>query len=170
MKRLIKRMIAAAGLNPRVYEEVEADPKSLSGAIFTAFVASLAAAIATGARDLLSITNATFVLLATWVVWVFLTYIIGTRLFPEPSTHATAGEVVRTTGFSAAPGILRILGLIPAISLPIFVGITVWMLLAFVIAIRQALDYTSLSRAFAVCALGWLLYGVLFFGFVFVAL
>jgi hypothetical protein len=65
---------------------------------------------------------------------------------------------------------LRILGVIPALSLPIFIGVTLWMLFAFVTAIRQALDYTSLLRAVAVCFLGWLIYGVLFFGFVVVAL
>jgi hypothetical protein len=55
-------------------------------------------------------------------------------------------------------------------ALPVFIGVTFWMLLAFVVAIRHALDYSSLSRAFAVCFLGWLVHGVLFFAFVLVAL
>jgi hypothetical protein len=65
---------------------------------------------------------------------------------------------------------LRILGILPAIGMPIFLGITVWMLVTFVVAIRQALDYASSGRALAVCFLGWLIHGVLFFGFVFVAI
>jgi hypothetical protein len=65
---------------------------------------------------------------------------------------------------------LRILALIPSISLPVFVAVTIWMLVAFVKAIKQALDYTSMTRAFAVCFLGWLIYGILFFGLVLVAL
>jgi hypothetical protein len=32
-----------------------------------------------------------------------------------------------------------------------------WMLLAMVVAVRQALDYTSTGRAIAVCLVGWLL-------------
>jgi hypothetical protein len=40
------------------------------------------------------------------------------------------------------------------------------MLLTFVVAVRQALDYASSARALAVCLLGWLIHGVLFFAFV----
>jgi len=32
----------------------------------------------------------------------------------------------------------------------------IWMLVAMVIAVRQALDYTSTSRAVGVCLIGWL--------------
>ena len=166
MKNLLRRMVGAASLNADTYEQVEADRTSLTGAVFTAVIASIAAAIGTGARGVISVASATSVLLMTWIVWVALTYVIGTRLLPEPSTHADIGEVLRTTGFSASPGILRAFAVIPSIALPIFIGITVWMLLAFVVAIRQALDFRSLPRAFAVCFLGWLIYAVLFFGFV----
>jgi len=34
---------------------------------------------------------------------------------------------------------------------------SVWMLVAMIIAVRQALDYTSTGRAVAVCAVGWAL-------------
>jgi hypothetical protein len=170
MNNLLKRMLGAARLNADTYEQVEADRTSLTGAVFTAVIASIAAAIGTGARDVVGVVSATSVLLMTWIVWVVLTYVIGTRLLPEPSTHADIGEVLRTTGFSASPGILRAFAVIPSIALPVYIGITFWMLLAFVVAIRQALDFTSLPRAFAVCFLGWLIYAVLFFGFVRVAL
>jgi len=170
MKTLFKRMIGAASLDAQTYEQVEADPTSLAGAVFTAIIASIAAAIGTGARDPLGLVSATLVLLMTWVVWVGLTYVIGTHLLPEAATHADLGEVLRTTGFSASPGILRVLAVIPPISFAVSIGVTLWMLFTFVTAIRQALDYTSLMRAFAVCFLGWLIYGVLFFGFVAVAL
>jgi len=170
MNNLLRRMLGAARLNADMYEQVEADRTSLTGAIFTAVIASIAAAVGTGARDVLSVASASSVLLMTWIVWVALTYVIGTRLLPEPSTHADIGEVLRTTGFSAAPGILRAFAVIPSIALSLSIGITVWMLLAFVVAIRQALDFKSLPRAFAVCFLGWLIYAVLFFGFVLVAL
>ena len=37
-----------------------------------------------------------------------------------------------------------------------------WMMLAtMVVAVRQALDYDSTSRALAVCAIGWILSGLL---------
>jgi hypothetical protein len=170
MKTLIRRMLGASRLDAQTYEQVEADRTSTAGAVFVVVVASVAAGLGSGARDFISLTAATVVMLITWVLWVGLTYFIGTHLLPEPQTHSDLGEILRTTGFSASPGVLRILGLLPAVGLPIFLGITVWMLITFVIAIRQALDYASSMRALAVCVLGWLIHGLLFFAFVHVAI
>jgi len=170
MKTLFRRMIAASRLDVQTYEQVEADRASNAGAVFIVVVASIAAAIGSGARDFAGVISGIIVLLLTWLVWVGLTYFIGTRLLPGPQTHADIGEVLRTTGFSASPGVLRIFGLLPAVGLPIFIGITVWMLITFVVAIRQALDYASSGRALAVCVLGWLIHGLLLFGFVLVAI
>jgi hypothetical protein len=169
MKTLFRRMLGASRLDAHTYEEVEADRGSTGGAFVIVIVASIAAAIGSGAKDFATVTSAVVLLLVTWFVWVGLTYIVGTRLLPEPQTHADLGEVLRTTGFSASPGILRILGVLPAVGMPIFIGITIWMLVSFIIAIRQALDYASSARAIAVCVLGWLIHGLLFFGFVFTA-
>jgi len=170
MKTFVRRMLGASHFDVATYEEVEADRTSTAAAVAVAVTASVAAAIGTGVRGFTSLAAAASVLLMTWLVWVILTYIIGTRLFPEPDTHADIGEVVRTTGFSAAPGILYILGLVPVIGLPILLGITVWMLFTFIVAVRQALDYRSSARALAVCVLGWLIHGILLFGFVRVAI
>jgi hypothetical protein len=170
MRTLLKRMIGAARLDPRTYEQVEADPGSTTGAVFTAVVASFAAAVGTRTGTFSGLISGTMALLMIWAIWVGLTYIIGTRVFSEAATHADLGEVIRTTGFSAAPGILRIFGLFPSVALPVFIAVTFWMLLAFVVAIQHAMDYSSFPRAFVVCFLGWIIHGVLFFGLVLVAL
>jgi len=39
----------------------------------------------------------------------------------------------------------------------LFAVVAVWMLVAMVVAVRQALDYTSTARAVAVCVVGWVL-------------
>lgn len=91
-----------------------------------------------------------------WYVWSVLTFWIGTRLFPEPATQATLGELLRTIGFAHAPGILRVLGLIPGLYVFLAVATAIWMLVAAVVAIRQALDYQSTGRAVLVVAVGWL--------------
>jgi hypothetical protein len=78
------------------------------------------------------------------------------------ATRADLGEVLRTTGFSASPGVLRILGAIPGVGLRIFIIVTAWMLLTFVVAIRQAFDYESTRRELAECILGWIVHGLLF--------
>ena len=102
-----------------------------------------------------------------WVAWAFLTYFIGTRLLAEPQTRADAGELMRTLGFAQSPGLVRIVGIVPGVG-PLVLGIvSIWMLVAMVIAVRQALDYTSTWRAVGVCLVGWAVSGVisfLFFG------
>ena len=40
--------------------------------------------------------------------------------------------------------------------LPLMFAASIWQLVAMVIAVRQALDYTSTGRAVAVCVLGFL--------------
>jgi hypothetical protein len=81
-------------------------------------------------------------------------YVLETKLLPEPQTHANHGELLRTIGFSSTPGLLRLFGVIPGLTSPVFVVTHVWMLVAMIIAVRQALDYVSILRAVAVCVLG----------------
>jgi hypothetical protein len=166
MTKLLKRMMGAARLDTKTYEQVEADSESTGSAIAVVFIASVGAAIGTGITNPVSIVSATLAAFLTWVVWVFLTLAIGKWIMPGPETQTDFGEILRTTGFSAAPGVLRIFAGIPGIGPPVFIGVTIWMLLTFVVAIRQALDYKSFKRALAVCLLGWLIHGVLFFAFV----
>jgi hypothetical protein len=90
---------------------------------------------------------------AQWAIWAFITYWIGTGLLRTPETHATWGELARTTGFAQTPGILRVFGFIPGLGSVIFVGVTFWQFAAMVIAVRQALDYRSTWRAVGVVAI-----------------
>ena len=85
------------------------------------------------------------------------TYLIGTRLLPEPQTRADVGELMRTLGFAQSPGLVRILGVIPVLGPLVLIVVSIWMLVAMVIAVRQALDYTNTLRAVGVCLVGWVL-------------
>jgi hypothetical protein len=58
---------------------------------------------------------------------------------------------------SPAPGLLRLFGVLPGVTIPAFAITSVWMLAAMVVGVRQALDYTSTARAIAVCVIGWAL-------------
>lgn len=169
MSTLANRLLGSIWLNSESYEEVEADTHANLQAVGVVVLSSVAAALGTKTTSLGSMASLVVVALASWVIWVLLTLLIGTTLLPGNSTVADFGQLLRTTGFSAAPGILRVFGFIPVIGWAIFLGATVWMLFSFVIAVRQALDYSNTRSALAVCLLGWLIHGVLFFGFVMVA-
>ncbi len=100
----------------------------------------------------------TIAALVGWVVWAFLAFIIGTKLLAEPQTKSDIGELLRTTGFASSPGVLRIFAFIPVIGFVISFAASVWMLVAMVIAVRQALDYKSTWRAIGVCVIGFIIY------------
>ena len=91
-----------------------------------------------------------------WFIWSYLTFIIGTKILPEPQTKASYGELLRTIGFSSSPGLIRVLGIIPGFGKLIFMIAGAWMLVSMIIAVRQALDYKGTGRAIGVCVVGWL--------------
>src|SRR5262249_55156896 len=99
--------------------------------------------------------------LVGWAAWALLVFEIGGRLMPTRETRVDVAQLLRTIGFSTAPGFLCILGIMPSVALPAFILAIVWMLVSMVVAVRQALDYESTARAVAVCAIGWILSGLL---------
>ena len=157
MSNLVERMIRAAKLDVNLYEEVEADTGATRQAMLVVVLSSLAAGIGSvRGAGLTGLILGALSALAAWYVWAFLTYFIGTRFLPEAQTEADVGQLLRTTGFSSSPGLLRVAGIIPGLTGIVFLVSTVWMLVAMVIAVRQALDYHSTGRAIGVCAIGWM--------------
>ncbi|MEJ2048337.1 MAG: YIP1 family protein [Calditrichota bacterium] len=162
MEVFVKRILRAIRLDSQLYEEVEADTGALPQAIIVVLLASLASGIASISRGVgASLLGGAFSSLISWFGWSYIIYFIGTRFFPEPQTRSDYRELLRTIGFASAPGILAIVGIIPGLfSIALFVT-SVWMLIAMVIAVRQALDYKSTGRAILVCVIGWIIYGLL---------
>ena len=155
MASLKNRMIRAAKLDVHLYEEVEADQGAMAQAMTVVILSAVAAGIGSGNAGLGGIVIGMIAALIGWYIWAFLTYLIGTKLLPEPETRADYRELLRTIGFSSAPGLIRVLGIIPGLRALLFTLASIWMLVAMVIAVRQALDYTSTWRAIGVCVIGF---------------
>lgn len=155
MADFLTRMLRASLLDTTLYEEVEVDTRATWQAVGVVVLASLASGLGSGARAGVSeVVMHTLVVLITWYAWAYLSFFIGTTVLAEAHTRANHGELLRTLGFSSAPGVLRLLGLIPGLTIAVFSLAYVWMLVAMVVALRQALDYTSTVRALAVCTIG----------------
>lgn len=157
----VQRMVGAAKLNVDVYEEVEADKTATGQATLVVVLSSVATGVGWLGQGVSGLLLGTITALLAWFVWAYLTYYIGTKFFPEPQTSADHGELLRTLGFAASPGILRVFGVIPFFPVVIFVITGVWMLVSTIIAVRQALDYNSTGRAIGVCLVGWLVQSAL---------
>jgi hypothetical protein len=163
MADLLTRMVRASKLETSLYEEVEADKGAMGQAVTVVLISSVAAGLGS-----MSATGASGLVLGTvsavlgWLVWAYLTYLIGTRLLPEPQTSSDPGEMMRTIGFSSAPGVIRVLAIVPVLTNVVILVASIWMLVAMVVAVRTALDYKSTARAVGVCAIGWLIQVLLY--------
>jgi hypothetical protein len=166
MSSLKDRIIRAVKLDASLYEEVEADTEAMGQAVGVVVLSSVAAGLGTITRGGLagvipSILLGTIFALIGWFVWAYLTYFIGTKLLPEAQTKATPGELLRTIGFSSSPGLIRVLGVIPGLTGLIFFVASIWMLIAMVIAVKQALDFESTLRASGVVLIGAIVQGLI---------
>ena len=158
MNTFVDRIVRAAKLDVNLYEEVEADKSALGQAMAVVVISSVAAGLGMISQvGIKGIFVGAVTALIGWYIWAYLTYLIGTKLLPEPQTKADYGELLRTIGFSSAPGFIRVLGIIPVLGGIVFFVASVWMLVAMVIAVRQALDYSGTLRAVGVCAIGWVI-------------
>jgi hypothetical protein len=156
----VRRLVGAAVLNVAIYEEVEGDRGATAQAVAIVVLSSVSAGVGAGGFGRTGPSDLAFfsvVALLAWATWALVTYQVGVRILPEPQTRARVGELLRTIGFATTPGMFAIVGALPQVTALVFGAIAVWMLLAMIIAVRQALDYTSTRRAVAVCGLGWLL-------------
>jgi hypothetical protein len=157
---LTQRVIGALALDPAIYEEVEADRSATGQAFAIVVLSSVAAGIGSrglGGTTVPAVVFFAIVSLLAWAAWALLVFQIGARLMPEAETRSDVGELLRTIGFASAPGLLRVLGVMSAATIPVFAVTSVWMLAAMIVGVRQALDYHSTGRAVAVCVLGWVL-------------
>lgn len=150
----IYRLVGAMLLDGSVYEDVEADRRSALQATAVVLLASLAPVVGVSGTvgfqgDVL--VRVVSLSIATWLAWAMLMFQIGGRLFPEPQTRVTLGELLRTTGFAAAPGLLQVCAVLPGMMIPVFVGTWIWMIAAMVVGVKHALDYRSTLRAMLVC-------------------
>ena len=154
--QFVVRIIRACKLDVTLYEEVEADKSATLQAASVVVLSSLAAGVAALSLGASNFLMAPILSLVSWYIWAYLIYIIGAKVFPEPTTKSDHGELLRTIGFSSAPGLIRIFGVTPDLMTVTFIGSAFWMLACMVVAVKSALDYESLWKALGVVIVAWL--------------
>ncbi len=161
-RSIVDRMMGAAFLNVATYEDVEADPTATGQAAAVVGIAVVAAAIGEFSLGPMAMLGSAVAAFLRWGVWAAITYFVGTRVF---GGTATWGELLRTLGFAQAPGVLAAFAFFPIIGGLVNPIIGLWMLVTGVVAIRQALDFST-GKALLTAALGlipyWVALAVLF--------
>jgi hypothetical protein len=155
-RTMIDRMRGAAMLDIPTYEEVETDKSATGQAAAVVAIVAVASAIGSYANGVTAIVVALCASLLGWLVWAGVTYLIGDKLL---GGTATWGELLRTLGFAQAPGVLAVLGIIPGVGSVVRFVVSIWVLVAGVIAIRQALDFST-GKAIVTALLGWLVISI----------
>lgn len=152
---LFPRMLRAAKVESQLYEEVEADSGATGQALLVVVLASLSAGVGHGISGLMKggaggigfffanlVTGAIGSLVA-WFIFSLLCFWLGTTLFKGANTRSTLGELLRVLGFADSPALLNVFAFIPFIG-PVIPFVTmIWTIIAAVVGVRQACDFTT---------------------------
>jgi hypothetical protein len=152
---MIQRMVGAALLKVDTYEEVEDDRSATKQALAVVAIVAVARAIGT-AEGVAGIVGALLAAIVGWLLWAGITYLIGDKIL---GGTATWGELLRTLGFAQTPGIILLLGFIPVLGAVLALVVGIWVLIAGIVAIRQALDFGT-GKAIVTAVLGWLVIAI----------
>ena len=148
---LTQRMMGAAMLNVATYEEVEADRTATGQAALVVAIVAVASAIGAAEAGVWAAIGGLVAAFVGWLIWSGITYLVGTTFF---GGTADWGELLRTLGFAQSPGVLYVLGFIPLLGGLIRFAVMIWVLIAGIIAIRQALDFST-GKAVLTAIIGW---------------
>ena len=156
MNNFFNRVFRAIKIDVDLYEEVERDKSATLQAGLVVVLSSMAAGVGALQLGASNFLIAPVLSLISWYVWAYIIYFVGVKLFPDKNTKSDHGELLRTIGFSSAPGLIRVFGITPDLMTVTFIGSAFWMLACMVVAVKSALDYDSLWKAFGVVVVSWL--------------
>ena len=149
----LSRIYRAIKIDIELFEEVEKDKKATFQAGSVVVLSSLAAGVGSIHLGATNFLTAPALSLLSWYVLSYIIYFVGVKLFGNNKTKSDHGELLRTIGFSSAPGMIRVFGITPELMAVTFIGSALWMLACMVVAVKSALDYDSLWKAFGVIVL-----------------
>ena len=161
MRQYVDRFFRAARLDVSLYQEVVAEPLLLNQAWITVLLYAMLASWGSFGRAGAVGSNIGMIsALIGWYIWAFSSYFIATRMFHAGSAETQRADrkaVIRAMGFACAPGVIRLLGMIPGLGIAVLVLSSVWMIIAATIAIKVALNFESTAHAAGACIFGWII-------------
>jgi hypothetical protein len=146
-KLFLNRIYRSVKIDPEVFDEVQKDKNATVAAGIVVVLSSLAAGIGASHLGNVNFFLAPGLSLATWFIWAYIVYFVGVKLFPDSKTKTTHAALLRSIGFSSAPG--------ENLMSVTFIGSAFWMLACMVVAVKQTLNYKSLWKALGVVIIAW---------------
>jgi len=151
-RTMLDRMKGAALLDVATFTEVEHDTRLTNQAAGVVVLVALAKALGSWNVGLTSAIVAALASLVGWLIWAGVTYLIGDKVL---GGTATWGELLRALGYAQAPGVLLVFGVLPLLGGLLAIVVSVWTLVAGIVGIREALDFST-GKALLTAILGWL--------------
>lgn len=156
---MLARAVRAALFDRQAYRGLGEDPVGGLNAMGTVAVAAVALGLGmwSAASRAQGVSPAMVMLLAIstialgWVVWTAMAYLLGTWLL---GGRASYRQLLRAIGLSYGPGALLVLMAVPFAGVVFFYAATLWVMVAGVVAVREAQGF-SLLRAFIPGVAGW---------------
>ncbi len=150
-RSLAARMVDASRLDVSVFTEVEHDSGATGQAALVVGIVAVASAVGGLGGPSANVVGAVIASVIGWVIWAAVTYLVGDKLL---GGTASWGELLRTLGFAQSPGVLYVAAGLPFIGWLVRGIVMVWILFAGIIAIREALDFTT-GKAVLTAVIGW---------------
>jgi len=152
---LLNRIYRSIKIDPGVFDEVQKDKNATISAGIVVILSSVAAGVGASHLGAVNFFLAPVLSLVTWFIWAYIIHFVGVKLIPDSRTKTTHKALLRSIGFSSAPGMIRILGFNEDLMTVMFVGSAFWMLACMVVAVKQTLNYKSLWKALGVVIIAW---------------
>jgi len=158
MNTLVSRIIRVIKLDSFLFEELVNDPASQGQSVWVVAIYAMATGFGMFSRAGATIVNVCLVTtFLAWYIWAFTIYFAGTYLFRDTESQTDRKTIMRVMAFASAPGILRLLGVIPQTSTILFIATSLWIIAASVIGIKMAFQIRQTGKVVILCAGTWLL-------------
>lgn len=159
MTQFFRRFVGALVLDAGTYEDIEADwHASMQSVVVVAAVCVAGGIAGTGlGLGTAAFASGAIIALGAWLVWAATIVALGTGVLKEAQTRADIPQVLRVLGYASAPGVFVAFAAMRSAAPLVLLMVSLWMIAAAVLAVRQALDFRSTSRAIGVCAAGWMI-------------
>ena len=126
----------------------------------------LAGAIAASAVIKTNIILSGITAIITWYIWALLIFVIGAKIFPEKETKTNFKKILIAVGYAHSPGLLRFLGFIPDLVMPIIFITQFWIFASLIIATREILSFKSNVKSLGIILIAFLIIAIVSLTFI----
>jgi hypothetical protein len=156
MKPIVKRMQRAIVLDRALFEEVVADPSVQGQSVWVVVIYAMTTAF--GLFGMIGGAAVNIALITTilgWYIWAFSVFYFGTRMLGTMSGSADRKTILRVVAFASAPGVIRLLGLIPKSFVYILLISSIWILIAAVVGLKKVFVHAATAKIALICVGAW---------------